>query len=58
MKATILNEKQLAKFNKDYNTNLFSVIIEQKKSKYYAILNCDENNKFLISKSEVEKYLK
>lgn len=53
-RACILNHKQIAEFNKIYNTNLTSIIIQQKGNKYYAVLDCDIKKK--IYKKEALKY--
>lgn len=38
----ILNEKEIKKINKIYNTNYKIIFIQQRKNKYYAILDCDK----------------
>lgn len=53
-RTCILNEKQVEEFNKIYNTNLISIMIQQQGNKYYAILDCD--SKIKAFRKEVEKY--
>ncbi len=53
-RGCILNEKQVAEYNKTYNTNLTSIMIVQYKNKYYAILDCDIKKK--IYKKEALNY--
>lgn len=53
-RTCILNEKQVAEFNAAYNTNLTSVLVQQKGSKYFAILDCDIKKK--IYEKEALKY--
>lgn len=38
----ILNEKEIKKINKIYDTNYKVIFIQQRKNKYYAILDCDK----------------
>lgn len=37
----ILNEKEVKEFNERFNTNYQIVFVQQKKNKYYVILDCD-----------------
>ncbi len=53
-RTCILNEQQVAEFNQVYNTNLVSIMIQQKGNKYFAILDCDIKKK--IYKKEAIKY--
>ena len=53
-RTCILNEQQVAEFNQTYNTNLTSVLVQQKGSKYYVILDCDIKTK--IYEKEALKY--
>lgn len=53
-RTCILNEQQVAEFNQVYNTNITSIIIQQKGNKYYAILDCDIKKK--LYEKEALKY--
>ena len=37
----ILNEKEVKEFNERFNTNYQIVFVQQKKNKYYVVLDCD-----------------
>ena len=37
----ILNEKEVKEFNERFNTNYQIVFVQQKKNKYYVILDCE-----------------
>ena len=37
----ILNEQEVREFNERFNTNYQVIHIQKKKSKYYAVLDCD-----------------
>lgn len=54
-RTCILNEWQVEDFNQIYNTNLTSIMIQQKGSEYYAILDCDI--KIELHEKEIMKYL-
>lgn len=53
-KTYILNKREVEEINKLYNTNLYSIMIQQIGNKYYAILDCDIKKK--IYKKEALKY--
>lgn len=50
----ILNKAEVEEFNRIYNTNLYSIMIQQVGNQYYAILDCDIKKK--IYKKEAMKY--
>lgn len=50
----ILSKEEVEKINELYNTNLYSIMIQQLGNKYYAILDCDIKRK--IYKKEALKY--
>lgn len=50
----ILSKEEVEKINELYNTNLYSIMIQQVGNKYYAILDCDIKRK--IYKKESLKY--
>mgnify|MGYP007005541126 CR=1 FL=1 len=50
----ILSKEEVEKINELYNTNLYSIMIQQVGNKYYAILDCDIKRK--IYKKEAIKY--
>ena len=37
----ILNEKEVKEFNERFYTNYQIVFVQQKKNKYYVVLDCD-----------------
>lgn len=37
----ILNEKEVKEFNERFDTNYQIVFVQQKKNKYYVVLDCD-----------------
>lgn len=37
----ILNEKEVKEFNEKFDTNYQIVFVQQKKNKYYVVLDCD-----------------
>lgn len=53
-KTYILSKREVEEINKLYNTNLYSIMIQQIGNKYYAILECDLKVKLL--KEEALKY--
>ncbi len=53
-KTYILSKREVKEINKLYNTNLYSIMIQQIGNKYYAILDCDIKKK--IYKKEALKY--
>ncbi len=53
-KTYILSKREVKEINKLYNTNLYSIMIQQVGNKYYAILDCDIKRK--IYKKEAMKY--
>lgn len=52
----ILNKAEIEEFNRIYNTNLYSIMIQQVGNQYYAILDCDIKKK--IYKKEAMRYFK
>lgn len=52
----IFNKAEVEKFNRIYNTNLYSIMIQQVDNQYYAILDCDIKKK--IYKKEAMRYFK
>lgn len=50
----ILSKEEVEKINELYNTNLYSIMIQQVDNKYYAILDCDIKKK--IYEKEALKY--
>lgn len=52
----ILNKAEVEEFNRIYNTNLYSIMIQQVGNQYYAILDCDIKKK--IYKKEAMRYFK
>lgn len=53
-KTYILSKREVEEINKLYNTNLYSIMIQQIGNKYYAIIDCD--SKIKVFRKEVEKY--
>lgn len=53
-RTCILSKEAVEKINELYNTNLYSIMIQQVGNKYYAILDCDIKRK--IYKKEALKY--
>lgn len=53
-RVRILNRREVEEINELYNTNLYSIMIQQVGNKYYAILECDLKVKLL--KEEALKY--
>lgn len=53
-KTYILSKREVEEINKLYNTNLYSIMIQQIGNKYYAVLDCDIKRK--IYKKEALKY--
>lgn len=53
-KTYILSKREVGEINKLYNTNLYSIMIQQIGNKYYAVLDCDIKRK--IYKKEALKY--
>ncbi|MDD6942156.1 MAG: hypothetical protein SOV80_00020 [Bacilli bacterium] len=53
-KTYILSKREVEEINKLYNTNLYSIMIQQIGNKYYAIIDCDIKRK--IYKKEAMKY--
>ena len=53
-KTYILSRIEVEEINKLYNTNLYSIMIQQIGNKYYAVLDCDIKRK--IYKKEALKY--
>lgn len=53
-RVRILNRREVEEINELYNTNLYSIMIQQVGNKYYAILECDLKVKLL--KKEALKY--
>lgn len=53
-KTYVLSKREVEEINKLYNTNLYSIMIQQVGNKYYAILDCDIKKK--IYKKEALKY--
>lgn len=53
-KTYILSRIEVEEINKFYNTNLYSIMIQQIGNKYYAVLDCDIKRK--IYKKEALKY--
>ncbi|CCY79439.1 unknown [Mycoplasma sp. CAG:877] len=53
-KTYILSKREVEEINKLYNTNLYSIMIQQIGNKYYAIIDCDL--KIKVFRKEVEKY--
>lgn len=52
----IFNKAEVEEFNRIYNTNLYSIMIQQVGNQYYAILDCDIKKK--IYKKEAMRYFK
>lgn len=52
----ILNKAEVEEFNRMYNTNLYSIMIQQVGNQYYAILDCDIKKKIYIK--EAMRYFK
>lgn len=52
----ILNKAEVEEFNRIYNTNLYSIMIQQVGNQYYAILDCDIKKK--MYKKEAMRYFK
>lgn len=52
----IFNKAEVEEFNIIYNTNLYSIMIQQVGNQYYAILDCDIKKK--IYKKEAMRYFK
>lgn len=52
----ILNKAEVEEFNRIYNTNLYSIMIQQVGNQYYAILDCDIKKK--IYEKEAMRYFK
>lgn len=50
----ILNEKEVKEFNERFNTNYQIVFVQQKKNKYYVILDCE--SKIELRKKEALNY--
>lgn len=53
-KTYILSKREVEEINKLYNTNLYSIMIQQIGNKYYAIIDCDIKRKIYIK--EAMKY--
>lgn len=51
-----LNENEVEIFNKNKNTNYYSIHIKQENNKFYMIVDCDI--KIKTTKKEVLDYLK
>ena len=50
----ILNEKEVKEFNERFNTNYQIVFVQQRKNKYYVILDCE--SRIELSKKEALNY--
>ncbi len=49
-----LNDEEITKINEIYDTDYKVILIQKKKKKYYAILDCDE--KIEVKEKEVANY--